>query len=133
MMDAHLQKSIEQYRRIIDHAKQLDLLVSKGDPAQLQAYTTKFQELQAEAGLHDRELFEAMTPDAAHWQAHPLFQERLQLLKEIVEMNNLLLPRIHGIMSVTAAELAQIKDGLVVVAGYFPAAPRSRGSVRGVG
>jgi hypothetical protein len=133
MMAALLQKSIEQYRRIIAHAQGLEELLVKGDPEQLRNYTATLAELQAEAGLHDRELLAAMARDAARWQAHPLFAERLQLLEQIVEMNHLLLPRIHGMMSVTAAELVQIKDGRVAVAGYYPATSRPGGSVRSVG
>lgn len=133
MVERRLRKSIEQYRQIIAHAQQLDQLLSTGNPELLRAYTAELQKLQAEAELHDRELLAEMARDAACWQAHALFPERMELLKQIVEMNNLLLPRIHGMMSVTAAELAQIKDGRVAVAGYHPAASRPRKSVRGVG
>jgi len=132
-MDALLQKSIEQYRRIIDHAQQLDQLLSTGNAQLLRDYTAKLQALQEEAGLNDRQLLDELGSTDKRWQSHPLFAERMQLLKQIVEMNNLLLPRIHGMMSVTAAELAQIKGGRVAVAGYYPAAFRPRGSVRGVG
>lgn len=131
-MDARLQKSIEQYRRIIEHAQQLDPLLAKGDPGQLQDYVARLQALQDEAGLSDRELLAEIAQDSARWQVHPLFRQRTQLLEQIVEMNDLLLPRVRGMMSVTAAELAQLKDGRVAVSGYHPAALRTKGSL-GVG
>ena len=134
MIKERLLKSIEQYRSIIEHAKQLDQLLVQGEPEKLQAYIVKMQNLQTEAGLDDGKLVEEISGDLAGWQTHPLFRERLQLLKQIVEMNDLLLPRIRAMMSVTAAELAQVRDGRVAVAGYHPAASRlSRGSSRGVG
>jgi hypothetical protein len=131
-MDARLQKSIEQYRQIIEHAQRLERLLAKGDPEQLQEYTARLQSLQDDAGLSDRELLAEIARDSARWQAHPLFRQRTQLLEQIVEMNDLLLPRVRGMMSVTAAELAQLKDGRVAVSGYHPAAPRTKGSL-GVG
>ena len=132
-MNARLQKSIDQYRQILAHAQRLEGLLSKGEPEQLQAYTTELRELQEKADLYDRELLTEMARDTERWQAHPLFQERMQLLRQIVEMNNLLLPRIRGMMSVTAAELEQIKDGRIAVAGYYPTASRTGGATRGIG
>jgi hypothetical protein len=132
-MSPLLQKSIDQYRRIIEHAEKLEELLTAGDPEQLREYTAKLQSLQQKAGLEDQELLREIALDSAHWQAHPLFQQRMQLLEQIVEMNNLLLPRIRGMMSVTAAELAQLKDGRVAVSGYHLGAGRPKKSVRGVG
>ena len=128
-----LEKSISQYRRIIDHAAQLEQLLAKGDPEQMKQYTIRLQQLQEEAGLNDQQLLAEIACDSTNWQAHPLFHERTQLLEQIVEMNDLLLPRIHGMMSVTAAELAQLKDGRVAVTGYHPGVGRPKKSIRGVG
>lgn len=131
-MDTRLRKSTVQYRTIIEHALQLDGLLSNGDPELLTEYTARLNELQQEAGLNDQPLIDEITQNLVHWQTNPLFQERMQLLKQIMEMNALLLPRIHGMMSVTAAELAQLKDGKVAVSGYHPTSPRPKGSL-GVG
>lgn len=133
MLAEHLKRSIQQYRTIIDHAKQLDQLLSKGDPELLQRYTTRLNELQSEAGLLDRELLEEMALESSRWRAHPLFQQRTQLLEQIVEMNDLQLPRIRGMMSVTAAELGQLKEGRAAISGYHPDAGRPKKSIRGVG
>ena len=133
MLDNCLQKSIEQYRKIVEHAQQLEQLLVKADADQLQVYIARLNELQAEAGLHDRQLLEDFALDSARWQAHPLFQQRMQLLEQIVEMNDLLLPKIRGMMSVSAAELVQLKDGRTAVSGYHPDAGRPKKSIRGVG
>ncbi|MFO7578366.1 MAG: hypothetical protein R6W66_11635 [Pelovirga sp.] len=117
-MDACLHKSIAQYRQIIDHARQLESLLVEVDPGSLQTYTDRLQSLQAEASHNDLHVFELYSGDTAFWGRHPLFVERARLLERIVEMNNLLLPKIHGIMAVTANELAQIRSGRQAVSGY---------------
>jgi len=133
MNDLLLQKSIAQYREVLEHTQELEALLATGDPELLQRYTARLNELQQEAGLHDQQLLAEIARDRAHWQAHPLFQQRVQLLEQIVEMNNLLLPRIHGMMAVTGSELAQLKEGRTALSGYHPNAGRPKKSIRGVG
>lgn len=128
-----LEKSNARYQAVLEHARLLENLLVKGDPKDLAAYTARLNELQHEAGLNDRVLLEKIARDAASWKAHPLFQQRMQLLEQIMEMNNLLLPRIHGMMAVTEAELAQLKDGRTALSGYHPNASRPKKSIRGVG
>ena len=132
-METCLRKSIEQYRQIIAHAGQLDHLLQKSDPDELQSYTAKLQELQDEAGLNDRVFLEVFPRNSIYWQDHPLFIERTRLLEKIVQLNYLLLPRIRGMMAVTANELTQIKSGRVAVAGYHQAPAQQNQYVRGVG
>lgn len=132
-METCLKKSIEQYRQIIDHAGQLDKMLLKSDPDELQSYTVRLQELQDEAGLNDRVFLKVFPHNSTYWQDHPLFLERTRLLEKIVELNHLLLPRIRGMMAVTAHELTQIKGGRVAVAGYHQAPARQHQYVRGVG
>ncbi len=132
-METCLRKSIEQYRQIIAHAGQLDHLLQKSDPDELQSYTVKLQELQDEAGLNDRVFLEVFPRNSTYWQEHPLFIERTRLLEKIVELNYLLLPRIRGMMAVTANELTQIKSGRVAVAGYHQAPAPRKQFARGIG
>ncbi len=132
-METCLKKSIEQYQQIIDHADQLEHLLLKADPEKLQNYTAKLQELQDEAGLNDRIFLEVFPRNSTYWQNHPLFIERTRLLEKIVELNHLLLPRIRGMMAVTAHELSQIKGGRVAVAGYHQSPAQPKHFSRGVG
>ncbi len=132
-METCLKKSIEQYRQIIAHAGQLDHLLLKSDPDELQSYTARLQELQDEAGLNDRIFLEVFPHNSTYWQNHPLFLERSRLLEKIVELNYLLLPRIRGMMAVTANELKQIKGGRVAVAGYHQTPAKQNQFIRGVG
>lgn len=132
-METCLKTSIEQYQRILDHAEQLESLLLKSDPVKIRDYTARLHELQDEAGLHDRIFYELFSRKSDDWKDHPLFQERTRLLEKIVELNHLLLPRIHGMMAVTAHELTQIKGGRVAVSGYHQTESRQKTSIRGVG
>lgn len=132
-MENCIKKSIEQYNRIIDHAGKLEQLLQASEPEELERYTARLHELQDEANVHDRIFFELFSKNSAAWKDHPLFQERTRLLEKIVELNHLLLPRIRGMMAVTAHELTQIKGGRVAVSGYHQTDARPNGSIRGVG
>ena len=132
-MEACLKKSIDQYQTIIKHANQLDSLLLKSDPDELQNYTVKLQKMQDEAGLHDKLFMDLFSQDTVYWYAHPLFIERTNLLEKIVKLNHLLLPKIRAIMAVTANELTQIKGGRVAVAGYHRTPAQSNQYVRGIG
>lgn len=133
MPEEMLQKSVEQYQRLLDHARQLEQLLSKNNPTQVQQHAERLNELQLAATEHDKQLLAQIEPDLQRWQSHPLFQERQQLLEQIINLNNLILPRIRGMMSVTAAELAQLKSGRTAFSGYHPGAGRPKKSTRGVG
>lgn len=132
-MEHYLNKSIEQYRVIIDHARCLESLLQDADSAALQTYTEQLQRLQDAAGVNDERVFELYADNSAYWKQHPLFIERNDLLEQIVELNHLLLPKIRGIMAVVASELAQIKSGRTAVAGYHRPVTNLPVAARGVG
>jgi hypothetical protein len=133
-MEDCLKKSVEQYREIVEHAEQLDALLKSGDPEVLRRYTLRLKELQDDACLHDQEFFKVFSQHSARLKTHSLFLEREQLLEKIVKLNQLILPRIRGMMALTAHELSQIKEGRAAVAGYHQPPPEKRQkAVRGVG
>jgi len=132
-METCIQKSIEQYRRIVDHAQQLEKLLHKADPEELRSYTARLQELQDEASLNDRVFYDLFSRDSAAWGNHPLFRERSELIEQIVKMNQLLLPKIRGMMAVTSHEISQIKGGRVAMAGYHQPTWRNQKATRGMG
>lgn len=132
-MESCIKKSIEQYRRIIDHAGKLEQLLQNPDPRELKIYTQRMHELQEEAALHDRVFQELFAHNSNTWKKHPLFIERTRLLEQIVDLNHLLLPKIRGMMAVTAHELSQIRGGRVAVSGYQQPGARSSRLISSVG
>ena len=132
-MEKCLEKSIEYYRRIVEHAHQLEKLLGKADPEELRSYTARLHELQAEAIQTDRVFNELFSRDSKAWSDHPLVAERSELIEQIVKMNHLLLPRIRGMMAVAAHEISQIKGGRVAMAGYHQPSSRKSKGTRSVG
>ena len=133
MNSGNLQKSIDQYRLIIEHAQQLKQLLSKGEPERLHQYITRLNELQAAAEFNDRDLLEELTRDPDRWHAHPLFLQRRRLLEQVVEMNSGQLLVAQGMTSVIAAELTELKGGRQAVSGYGAAFKKNYISSRGKG
>lgn len=135
LMESSLRRSVEQYSRIIAHAGRLEALLLHSDTDELKKYIVRMEELQEEARQHDETLNGQLAEDSHRWRDHPLYQKRISLLEKLVELNRLLLPRIHGMMAVTAHELSQIKGGRKALGGYRqssqPTGSRARG--RGVG
>lgn len=132
-MEEILEKSVVQYQRIIDHVQKLNAMLRQVEPDELQAYTEELQQLQDEASVNDQVLIEQFAGNVDVLSEHPLFDERKQLLEEIVAMNRLLLPKIRGIMAVVANELSQIKSGRQAVIGYHRPLHSGRAPARGVG
>ncbi len=133
-MEDCLRKSVEQYRQIVEHAEKLEALLKKAEPELLRDYTLKLRQLQDEATAHDQEFFTVFSQHSEELKTHPLFVERTELLDKIVKLNQLILPRIRGMMAVTAHELSQIKGGRTAVAGYHQPLSKSKSkAVRGIG
>ena len=110
-------------------AQGLETLLA-GDPGQLQAYLGRFDAAQAQLQQTDSQL-QGLLP--AELRESPLLHERLALLQQLVELNARLLPKIHGIKALTAAELEQLKGGRVAVSGYGGSSKKHHGASRGMG
>lgn len=119
-MELELKTSVLHYREILEHARNLEAILDRGadDAGPLVAYCERLQQLQQAAGLFDRNLLVAMSQNIASWQAHPLFDERLQLQQQIVALNDELLPRVYARKAMLGAELEQLKRGSQAVSGY---------------
>ena len=124
-----LQRSLQQCRQLLTMAQGLEPLLA-GDPGQLQAYLGRFNAAQAQLQQTDSQLQGLLT---AELRESPLLYERLALLQQLVELNARLLPKIHGIKALTAAELEQLKGGRVAVSGYGGSSKKHHGASRGMG
>ena len=124
--------SVEQYRELQQHAEKLLKILSDCEYSQVHEHAARLQELQAAASQQDESLLPLLLGELPAWEAHPLYRMRLGFVTSILELNELLLPKIRAMMAVTSAEIEQLQCGRTVVAGYaLPKADR-RGS-RGVG
>lgn len=132
-MEEILETSVKQYQQIIDYIQKLNLLLKNAEPAELQAYAERLQQLQEVASANDEHVIALYADDSEYWKQHPLFVERNRLLEQIVELNRSLLPRIRSIMAVVASELVQIRGGRQAVAGYHRPLHSGRQAAREVG
>jgi len=135
MVEIDLKTSMQQYRAILEHARQLENILTRGadDVGQLTAYSERLQQLQQTAGLFDHDLLVSMSRNIAPWRVHPLFDERLQLQQQIVELNEMLLPRVYARKAMLGAELEQLKKGSQAVSGYGATFKKDRRGSHGRG
>lgn len=124
--------SVEQYRELLQYAENLLAMQEKGDFSKVDKHAMRLQQLQSEATRQDEELLPLLRLDLPTWEKHALYQKRLSCIKSITELNKLLLPKIQGVMAVTAAELNKLSGGRHAVAGYTGRAVKKRG-ILGIG
>jgi len=134
-MELELKTSVQHYREILEHAQNLEAILDQGaeDADQLLAYCERLQQLQQTAGLFDHDLLVSMSRNIAPWRVHPLFDERLQLQQQIVELNEMLLPRVYARKAMLGAELEQLKKGSQAVSGYGATFKKDRRGSHGRG
>lgn len=114
---ASLTSSIEHYQGIFDHLKLLSSALCSSD-ANFQKLVQDFSVKQAAAQQHDKSLCALFAKEADAAIDHPLYLQRLGLVKDVLELNHLLLPKINGMMALVSHELTGLKNGRVVLGGY---------------
>jgi len=134
--DSHTEKqlafSVEQYRELVQHTKKLQMMLDNCEYSHINEHSVRLQELQAVASQHDGALLPMLEINPSAWEGHPLYRMRKHFVRSILELNELLLPKIRGMMAVTSAELEQLQDGRMAITGYALPRTDQRGS-RGVG
>lgn len=124
--------SVEQYRELQQHAEKLLRMLENCEYSRVHDHTLRLQELQTAASQQDESLLTLLKVDLPAWEGHPLYRKRLRFVTSILELNELLLPKIRGMMAVTSAEIEQLQSGRTAIAGYALPKTERRG-LRGVG
>ena len=109
--------SVEQYRGVLEHLMLLSNALTSSD-ADFQNLVQGFSVKQAVAQRHDETLCALLAKEGDAVTHHPLYLQRLDLIKEVLELNHLLLPKINGMMALVSHELAGLKNGRIVLGGY---------------
>lgn len=131
-IESLLEKSAAQYAELEQLADSLLHLLECADFDQVREQAAVLQQKQAAASLVDDELLPLLNIDLPAWEGHLLYRQRLCSIQAILELNELLLPKIRGMMAVTSAELEQLRGGRTALVGYATQASVRRG-LRGVG
>ncbi|MCF6177999.1 MAG: hypothetical protein L3J63_01230 [Geopsychrobacter sp.] len=124
--------SVEQYRELYQHSQKLAQMLGKSEFSRIQEHASELQQLQSAASRQDELLLPLLKIDLPAWEGHTLYRMRMKFINSILELNELLLPKIRGIMAVTSAELDQLHGGRMALAGYAMPKADQRG-LRGVG
>lgn len=124
--------STEQYRELLQHAEKLLKMLDDCEYSRVHEHAARLQQLQAAATQQDELLLPLLKIDLPAWHEHDLYRMRLRFINSILELNELLLPKIRGMMAVTSVELDQLRGGRTALAGYASPVVDQRG-LRGVG
>ncbi len=124
--------SVEQYRELFQHAEKLLEIIDTCAYAKVSEHAAKLQELQAAAIQQDELLMPLFNDQITDWTNHTLYRTRHEFINTIIKLNELILPKIHGMMAATSAELGQMQGSRVAVVGYTSPKTDQRG-LRGIG
>ncbi len=131
-VEKYLLLSVEQYRDLLQHAKDVLQVIDSCDYSQIDEQVLKLRELQAAAAKNDEELLPLLQADLPTWKKDRRYQMRTNYINSILEINESLVPKIRSIMAVTSAELKKMHSGRTALAGYSSQKSRQR-SLRGIG
>lgn len=116
-----LQISAEHYSAMKHLLEQISAVISDEEasvnPLLERLKGQQRQIIEVDAALNkDLEVYARSHPGTL--EAHPLFEKRVRIMDEVKQMNDLLLPRISGIMSLISHEIGELKGGRNAISGY---------------
>lgn len=118
-----LSKSVAQYREILAQLQLIKTALSSST-INLAELVQNLNQQQVAACQHDEELLALLAQADRGVARHPLYLQRIDLIEQVLQMNNLLLPSIDGMMAVISNELTEIRNGRAVMGGYKQLSPK---------
>lgn len=132
-IDALLISSISRYQDILTLIAAMSNDTGDKNPAILDSRGTKILQLQEQAALADHELItiiEKMDPAVlAHLAAHPLMQQRQDIIQQILIYNRSLISTINNIKTLLAHEIKAMQGGRVALQGYRQTTSLQNGAI----
>lgn len=113
-----LQRSIQQYEKLLLHAEKLADMVKKADYAEAAGYTKQLERLQAATEEIDDLLLEELERAPGDWEKHALYRRRLEIIQTILAMNTRLMPALTGALAVAREESRKVNRSRSAMAGY---------------
>lgn len=128
----YLEKSVRCYQNLLEHVEQFKHAIEKSilSADQFNSYNTKLVAFQAEVESADKSFsshFEDKTETLITDTL--LLKKRMEMMNEILEINEFLLPRLASLMDVTKDELLKLKTSMTKVGGYHSGASQSSGKI----
>jgi len=125
-------KSTEQYGKLLRHAENLSEILNNCKYSRINEQGVKLLQLQDDANQVDRQLVPLLKAELNIWKKDRYYQKRINYITSILQLNELLLPKLLGIMAVTSAELKKMRCGHTALAGYTSQFSRKPG-IRRIG
>jgi|GEM_PF-1004697 len=120
-LERMLQSSNENYRAMLLLLEKISAAVSENDGS-VNVLVVKLQDQQQHLEEQDMLLNHELEVFS---QAHPgelttleLLEQRIELMGKVKQMNELLLPKISGIMSLISHEIGELRGGRNAISGY---------------
>lgn len=125
----YLEKSVRNYQNLLEHIEDFKATIEKGvlSADEFNNYNTKLVELQQSVEAADKQLNNELEKKADTLIAESLLmQKRISMMKEIMEINEFLLPRLASLMDVTRDELVKLKSSISTISGYHSGTPATK-------
>ncbi|WP_163339284.1 hypothetical protein [Desulfopila sp. IMCC35008] len=127
-----LEKSVRAYQNMLEHVQNFKESVEKIalSTEEYERYNKKLIELQNQAEEIDKEFkahFQNKT-DTLIADTH-LLQKKMEMMQEILEINNYLLPRLASLIDITKEEMVSLKKSVTQIGGYHSGTKPQSGRV----
>ncbi len=116
----YLEKSIRCYQLMLEHVHNFKQSLEGGalTPKQYNSFNEKLVSLQKKVEEADKQFAEHFDQQSETLIMNNLFEEKKSMMKEILELNDYLLPRLASLMDITRDELSSLKTNMRNVGGY---------------
>ncbi len=115
-----LEKSIRCYQLMLEHVHNFKKAIERGSltAEQYNDFNSKLISLQSQVEEADKQFSSHFDQKSETLIMDTLFAQKESMMKEILELNNYLLPRLASLMDITRDELAGLKNNMRTIGGY---------------
>jgi hypothetical protein len=127
-----LEKSVRCYQNLLEHVQSFKERIDKNaiSAKDYNDYNDKLLELQKKAECIDKEFNKHFTDKTDVLIAETmLLQKKMSMIKDILEINNYLLPRLASLINITREEMASLKYSINKIGGYHSGHKPQRGRI----
>lgn len=128
----YLDNSVRCYQNLLEHVHTFKESIDNGvlTADNYNHHSSKLIDLQKMAEVADKDLMEHLGNQTDTLLADSvMFKKRREMMQEVLEINNYLLPRLASLMDITKDELIKLKGSMRNIGGYHSGITPPRGKV----
>lgn len=122
-----LEKLLCQYRELLSRTDSVTYALQSSDPETVLTVATAIDETRSRIIELENQLA-PVVQQLPQLRQLPQFQERLSLLKQILDLTNSSTPKLKAIMAINRNELKKIVEGRTLINNYYPI-PENKGGL----